>query len=196
MAEAEALARAGGVRAEDRHVVHMHDTPRRDFLTILTACTGAVGLSALAWPFIDALNPTRQSLATARPIVDVGGIAENTAMRFVWLGRPIYIRRLTAKQIADNRFVVPSSLPDPASYADRVKPGYENFVAVVGLNTGTPCELEGNSPAESRGPYDGWLCPCDGSVYDPLGRVRGGPAPRNLAIPRFSFLNDAQIQFG
>jgi ubiquinol-cytochrome c reductase iron-sulfur subunit len=159
------------------HVDHAeaHEAPRRDFLKILTLATGAVAAGAIAWPFIDALNPTREAAATAKPI---------------------NIRKLTAKQIADNQFVVPDSLPDPASYGDRVKPGYETFVVVVGLNTGIACELEGNNPTDTRGPFDGWLCPCDGSVYDPLGRVRSGPAPKNLAIPRFTFLNDTQIQLG
>ncbi len=169
---------------------------KRDFLKILTVAVGAVAVGATAWPFIDALNPNREEQAATRPIVDVGGIAENTAIRVVWLDQPIYIRKLTAQQIADNQFIVPSTLPDPAGYTDRVKPGYETFVVVVGLNTGIPCELLGNDPSDTRGPYDGWLCPCDGSVYDPLGRVRSGPAPKNLAIPRFTFLNATQIQFG
>jgi len=169
---------------------------RRDFLKILNVSAGAVAVGAIAWPFIDALSPSRQAMSVVRPIVDVSGIAANTALRFVWLGTPIYIRKLTDKQIADNQFVVPDTLPEPASYTDRVKPGYETIVVVIGLNTGTPCELLGNDPADPRGPFDGWSCPCDGSVYDPLGRVRGGPAPKNLAIPKFTFLNDAQIQFG
>jgi ubiquinol-cytochrome c reductase iron-sulfur subunit len=169
---------------------------RRDFLKILTIASGAIGAGALVWPFIDALNPDADEDAVARPIVNVGGIAENTAISVSWNGQPIFIRKLTAQQIADNQFIVPDTLPDPASYADRVKPGYETFVVVVGLNTGVPCEVIGNDPADARGPFDGWQCPCDGSVYDPLGRVRGGPAPRNLMIPRFTFLDDSQIQFG
>jgi ubiquinol-cytochrome c reductase iron-sulfur subunit len=169
---------------------------RRGFLKILTASAGVVGLAAVVWPFIDALGPDANSDAAAQLIVNVAGIAENSAITVTWAGLPIYIRKLTAKQVADNQFVVPDSLLDPASYTDRVKPGYGTFVVVVGLNTGVPCALEGNSPSDTRGPFDGWLCPCDGSVYDPLGRVRSGPAKRNLAIPRFTFLNDAQIQFG
>jgi len=172
------------------------DVVKRDFLKILTIAGGAVAAGAIAWPFIDALNPSAESLALARPIVEVGGIAPNTALRFVWLGLPIYIRKLTDKQIADNQFIVPASLPDPADYTSRVRPGYETFVVVVGLNTGVPCELLGNDPSDARGPYDGWSCPCDGSVSDPLGRVRLGPAARTLAIPKFTFLNDSQIQFG
>jgi len=184
MAEAEVLAH------EVEAVI------RRDFLKILTAATGAIGVAALAWPFIDALNPDADEQAIAHKIVNVGGIAENTAIAVTWNGLPIYIRKLTTKQIADNQFVVPSTLPDPANYADRVKPGYESFVVVIGLNTGTPCELLGNDPADARGPFDGWTCPCDGSVYDPLGRVRSGPATKNLEIPRFTFLDDTQIQLG
>jgi ubiquinol-cytochrome c reductase iron-sulfur subunit len=169
---------------------------RRDFLKILTIATGAVGAAAVLWPLIDALGPDADGDAAGHMIVNVAGIAENTGIAVTWNGLPIYIRKLTAKQISDNEFVVPGSLPDPASYTDRVTPGYESFVVVVGLNTGTPCELDGNNPSDPRGPYDGWLCPCDGSVYDPLGRVRSGPAQKNLAIPHFTFLNDAQIQFG
>ena len=93
MAGSEAIAHGGEGET--------HDASKRDFLKILTVSTGAVALGAIAWPFIDALNPTSESLALARPIVNVGGIAENTALRFVWLGQPIYIRKLTAKQIAD-----------------------------------------------------------------------------------------------
>jgi ubiquinol-cytochrome c reductase iron-sulfur subunit len=169
---------------------------RRDFLKILTVAAGAVGIGAVARPMIDALGPDADSDASGHLIVSVAGIAENTAIRILWAGLPIYIRKLTPKQIADNQFIVSDTLPDPASYTDRVKPGYETFAVVVGLNTAIPCELEGNAPSDTRGPFDGWSCPCDGSVYDPLGRVRGGPAKKNLAIPRFTFLNDAQIQFG
>jgi ubiquinol-cytochrome c reductase iron-sulfur subunit len=169
---------------------------RRDFLKILTISAGAIGAAAVLWPLISALGPDADGDAAAHLIVNVAGIAENTAITVTWGGLPIYIRKLTAKQIADNQFVVPDSLPDPADFTARVKPGFESFVVVVGLNTATPCELEGNSPADPRGNYDGWLCPCDGSQYDPLGRVRSGPARRNLAIPRFTFLNSAQIQFG
>jgi ubiquinol-cytochrome c reductase iron-sulfur subunit len=183
--------------AEASAVDHGADVAsRRDFLKILTVATGAVGAGALAWPFIDALNPDADSLAKERMIVNVGGIAENTGIAVTWNGLPIFIRKLTAKQIADNQFVVPDTLPDPASYTDRVKPGYETFVVVIGLNTGISCEVVGNDPADARGPFDGWECPCDGSVYDPLGRIRSGPAPKNLAIPRFTFLDDTQIQFG
>jgi ubiquinol-cytochrome c reductase iron-sulfur subunit len=174
-----------------------HDVgSRRDFLTVLTVAAGALGVAATVWPFIDALSPDADSAAAAHPVIDVAGIAENTGISVMWAGQPIFIRRLTKAQIEANRNVSPDSLPDPASYTDRTKPGYGDIVVVVGLNTASPCVLEGNDPSEPRGPLDGWISPCDGSVYDPLGRVRGGPAARNLPIPPFTFLDNAQIQLG
>ena len=34
-----------------------------------------------------------------------------------------------------------------------------------------------------KGEYDGWYCPCHGSHYDTSGRIRKGPAPKNLDVP-------------
>jgi len=169
---------------------------RRDFLRLLAMAGGAVGVASIIWPLIDALNPDAASEAQARPVITVSDIPENSAKTVQWGGVPVLIRRLTDKQIADAAVVAMADLPDPAALAARVAPGNGHFVVVVGLNTATPCALEGNSPAEPRGDYDGWVCPCDGSQYDALGRVRSGPARRNLAIPRFSFINPAQIQLG
>jgi ubiquinol-cytochrome c reductase iron-sulfur subunit len=173
-----------------------HGGSRRDFLTLLTAATGAVAAGTILWPVIDALNPDAASEGAAHLIVNVSDIAENTAKTVQWGGLPVTIRKLTAKETLDNQAVVPSSLPDPASFTDRVNAGYPSFVVVIGLNTAVPCALEGDSPAEPRGDFDGWVCPCDGSEYDPLGRVRKGPATKNLAIPRYTFINAAQIQLG
>ena len=173
-----------------------HGESRRDFLTLLAAATGAVAAGSILWPVIDALNPDAASDEAAHLIVDVADIAANTAKTVQWGGLPITIRKLSAADIAANQFVVTNSLPDPAGFADRVNAGYPDFVVVVGLNTGTPCALEGDAATDPRGDYNGWVCPCDGSEYDPLGRVRKGPAARNLAIPRYVFLNAAQIKLG
>jgi ubiquinol-cytochrome c reductase iron-sulfur subunit len=169
---------------------------RRDFLRILAMAGGAVGAASVAWPLIEALNPDAAGEAQARPIITVSDIPENSAKAVQWAGMPILIRRLTDAQIAAATVVAMADLPDPAQISSRVAPGNGHFVVVVGLNTGTPCRLEGDSPSDPRGNYDGWICPCDGSQYDVLGRVRSGPAKRNLAIPRFTFINDDQIQLG
>lgn len=169
---------------------------RRDFLRILAMAGGAVGTVTVIWPLIDALNPDAASTARARPIVTISDIAPDSVKTVQWVGLPVLIRRLTDKQLADEAAVAVSSLPDPASVASRVAPGNPHFVVVLGQNTGTPCELEGSNPGDSQGDYGGWVCPCDGSQYDVLGRVRVGPAHRNLVIPRFSFINPDQIQLG
>ena len=184
---AESTAKPGAVPAE---------ADRRDFLRILAMAGGAVGVASVIWPLVDALNPGDAAEAHAQPIITVSDIPENSAKRVYWADTPILIRRLTDKQIADASVVAMTDLPDPAEISTRVAPGNGHFVVVVGLNTGTPCELEGNSPSDPRGHYDGWVCPCDGSEYDVLGRVRSGPARRNLVIPRFTFINKAQIQLG
>lgn len=184
---AESTANANSAHGEES---------RRDFLRILAMAGGAVGVASVIWPLIDALNPGAVGEAQARPIITVSDIPENSAKTVQWAGLPVLIRRLTDKQIAENTVVAMSDLPDPERIAARVAPGNGHFVVVLGLNTGTPCQLEGNSPSDPRGDYDGWICPCDGSQYDPLGRVRSGPAKRNLAIPRFTFINPDQIQLG
>jgi ubiquinol-cytochrome c reductase iron-sulfur subunit len=173
-----------------------HGATRRDFLTLLTAATGAVAAGAILWPVIDALNPDAAAEGQAHLIVTVADIAEGTGKTVQWAGLPITIRKLSAAEIGANQFVVPDSLPDPASFTDRVNAGYPNFVVVVGLNTATPCTLEGDAASDPRGDFGGWVCPCDGSEYDPLGRVRKGPATKNLAIPHYTFLDAAQIKLG
>ncbi|NBO18756.1 MAG: ubiquinol-cytochrome c reductase iron-sulfur subunit, partial [Proteobacteria bacterium] len=42
----------------------------------------------------------------------------------------------------------------------------------------------------------GYFCPCHGSQYDTSGRIRKGPAPRNLDVPQYTFLNDNRIKIG
>ena len=47
-----------------------------------------------------------------------------------------------------------------------------------------------------KGDYDGWFCPCHGSHYDTAGRIRKGPAPTNLEIPKYEFVNSNTIKIG
>ncbi len=169
---------------------------RRDFLSILTMAGAAVISAAIIWPMLDALNPDAKSAARAYPIVNVADIPPNGGKTVDWNGVPVIIRRLTHKQMDEARAVAQEQLPDPASFMARVNHGYPDYVVVVGLNTGTACALEGNDPSAPRGPFGGWVSPCDGSQYDALGRLRAGPAPRNLAIPPYHFINAGQIQLG
>ena len=80
---------------------------------------------------------------------------------------------------------------DPTPETTRVQHGHEQWLVVVGICTHLGC-----IPLDKEGPYGGWKCPCHGSQYDALGRVRRGPAPANLPIPPYAFLNDTKIRIG
>mgnify|MGYP003974321739 FL=1 len=82
-----------------------------------------------------------------------------------------------------------SDLPDPESDEARVeKP---EWLILVGVCTHLGCV-----PLGQQGEFDGWFCPCHGSHYDTSGRIRKGPAPLNLPVPDYVFLDDNNIKIG
>ena len=83
-----------------------------------------------------------------------------------------------------------------ATDANRTKPGKENWLVAIGICTHLGCVPKGQAPADDKGLYGGWFCPCHGSMYDTAGRIRQGPAPRNLDIPPYDFIGDAKIRIG
>ena len=91
-----------------------------------------------------------------------------------------------------------AALPDRASAddANRVKKGYENWLVLVGICTHLGCIPKGQSLADSRGDFGGYFCPCHGSHYDTAGRIRKGPAPRNLEVPPYEFVSATKIKIG
>jgi len=168
------------------------DQSKRDFLYIATAAVGAVGVAGAIAPFINQLAPDAQTIAAGAPIdVDLGPVAEGQIMHVVWRSKPIFVRHLTAKEIDDTKQADWKTMIDPASDQSRVKDGHNQWLVVIGICTHLGC-----IPLDKQGPYEGWACPCHGSLYDPLGRVRRGPAPANLVIPPYAFLNDTKIRIG
>jgi ubiquinol-cytochrome c reductase iron-sulfur subunit len=162
---------------------------RRDFLYIATGAVAAVGVAAAVWPLINQMSPDASTLALASTEVDIAAIPEGQIVTIKWRGKPVFIRHRTAKEIADSEAVNLASLPDPQADSARVqKP---QWLIVVGVCTHLGCIPMGHS-----GEYDGWFCPCHGSVYDTSGRIRSGPAPRNLEVPVYSFLTDTQVKIG
>jgi ubiquinol-cytochrome c reductase iron-sulfur subunit len=165
---------------------------RRDFLYVATGSIAAVGAAAVAWPLISQLNPDASTVAAGAPIeVDLSPIAEGQDIKVFWRGKPIYISHRTKKQIDDARNVNVASLPDPESDQARVKEGHDQWLVVIGICTHLGC-----IPIAHQGAYDGFFCPCHGSVYDTSGRIRQGPAPANLPVPPYAFLSDTKIQIG
>ncbi len=164
---------------------------RRDFLYIATGAFGAVGAAALAWPFIDQMNPDATALALASTEVDLSSLEEGQSMTVKWRGKPIFIRYRTQTEIDEARAVDVATLRDPQTDEERTKPGKEQWLIMIGICTHLGCV-----PLGEQGDYDGWFCPCHGSHYDSAGRIRQGPAPLNLELPPYEFLSDTLIKIG
>ena len=165
---------------------------RRDFLYVATGSVGAVGAAAAAWPLIAQMNPDASTIAAGAPIeVDLAPIAQGQAIKVFWRGKPIFVSHRTKKEIEDARGVNVASLPDPQSDEQRVKKGYDQWLVVIGICTHLGC-----IPIARQGEYNGFFCPCHGSLYDTSGRVRRSPAPSNLPLPPYEFLSDTKIRIG
>ena len=180
---------------------HGHSEPtRRDFLMVATGALGAVGAAAVAWPFINNLNPAADTLALASIEVNVKPIEVGQAITVSWRGKPVFIRHRTAKDIKEAEAVPMSELPDPETDSSRVtdsaKKVRPEWLIMIGVCTHLGCVPLGNKPGQDKGPYDGWYCPCHGSAYDTSGRIRKGPAPLNLVIPQYLFLSDSLVRIG
>ena len=166
---------------------------RRDMLFIATGAAAAVGAGAVAWPLINQMNPDASTIAAGAPIdVDLSAIAEGAIVTVKWRGKPIFVRHRTKKEIEEAGTVNVASLPDPQTDAQRVKK--PEWLVVIGVCTHLGCIPLGT--AGSRGEYDGWFCPCHGSVYDTSGRIRKGPAPKNLEVPTYAFASDTKVTIG
>jgi ubiquinol-cytochrome c reductase iron-sulfur subunit len=165
---------------------------RRDFLYIATGAVGAVGVAATLVPLIAQMNPDASTIAAGAPVeVDLGPIAEGQVVKVFWRSKPIFINHRTKKEIEEAQNVNVNSLPDPQADKDRVKPGKEQWQVLIGICTHLGC-----IPLAHQGNYNGYFCPCHGSVYDTSGRIRQGPAPKNLPPPPYKFLTDSRIRIG
>ena len=162
---------------------------RRDMLFIANGAVAAVGVGALAWPLISQMNPDASTLALASTEVDISSIPEGGILTVKWRGKPVFVRHRTKKEIEEAANVKAADMPDPQADSARVKK--PEWLVVVGVCTHLGCVPLGHS-----GDYDGWFCPCHGSVYDTSGRIRKGPAPRNLEVPAYAFLSETKLQIG
>jgi ubiquinol-cytochrome c reductase iron-sulfur subunit len=164
---------------------------RRDFIVLTASAVAGVGAASFAWPLIDSLNPSADVLALASTEVDVSSITVGQSVRVMWRGKPVFIRRRTAEEVETARAEQVSTLPHPETDQERVKEGKDEWLVVLGICTHLGCVPLGN-----KGDYGGWFCPCHGSHYDTSGRIRKGPAPENLAVPPYEFVNDSIIKIG
>jgi ubiquinol-cytochrome c reductase iron-sulfur subunit len=167
---------------------------RRDFLQMSGAAMGAVGAACFAAPLVNSLNPAQDTLALATVEVDVSDLAPGQAKTEMWQGKPVFIKHRTAEEIAEAKADDSATLIDPEMDADRVTK--EQWLVVIGICTHLGCIPSGQKATDAHGDYDGWFCPCHGSHYDTSGRIRKGPAPKNLAVPPYEFISDTLIKIG
>ena len=146
---------------------------RRDFLQLATGAFGAVGVAAVAWPFIQQMNPAADTLALATIEVDISKIAVGQAIKVKWRGKPVFIRHRTAKEIETAASAKPAELIDPEE--DKARAPKPEWLVLVGVCTHLGCIPLGTSQGEAKGDFNGWFCPCHGSHYDTSGRIRKGP---------------------
>ena len=182
---------------------------RRDFLVIAGSAFAAVGAASLIWPFVDQMNPDAGAQALASIEVDLSPVKEGQAITVMWRGKPVFIRNRTPEEIEQAKAVALADLPDPtlratktiagtapATDANRTIAGQENWLVMVGICTHLGCIPKGQSHGDTKGDFGGWFCPCHGSHYDTAGRIRKGPAPRNLDVPPYAFVSDTKIKIG
>jgi ubiquinol-cytochrome c reductase iron-sulfur subunit len=180
-----------------------HAGTRRDFLYYATAGAGAVATGAAVWPLVNQMNPSADVQALASIFVDVSTVEVGTQLTVKYLGKPVFIRRRSEEEIEAGRATPLADLVDPLSENPN-KPGSDasdvnrtmdeagEWLVMIGVCTHLGCVPIG----DKAGDFGGWFCPCHGSHYDSAGRIRRGPAPRNLDIPVASFIDDVTIRLG
>ncbi|ALO40839.1 ubiquinol-cytochrome c reductase iron-sulfur subunit [Pseudoalteromonas phenolica] len=184
------------------------DNSRRRFLTIATSVVGGVGAAGAAVPFIASWNPSERAKSAGAPVeVDISKLEPGQLIRVEWRGKPVWVINRTPKMLEQMK-AHEGQLRDPQSeepqQLDSAKNEYrskrpEIFVA-VGICTHLGCSpsfLNGGFGEYVEGTESGFFCPCHGSKFDMAGRVfQAVPAPLNLEIPPYTFIDDTTILVG
>ncbi len=163
---------------------------RRDFILTATTAAGAVGVGAAVWPLIDQMNPDASVKALASTEVDISSVQPGQSITVLWRGKPVFIKHRTSEEIEEARKVNLKELKHPEKDEDRAKK--PEWLVTLGICTHLGCV-----PLTNKGDYEGgWFCPCHGSHYDTSGRIRSGPAPTNLEVPEYTFVDSNTIKIG
>ena len=162
---------------------------RRDFIYTLTASLGVLGAGASVWPIVSQMNPDSSVKAMSTVEVDISKVDKGKEITVMWRGKPVFIKRRTEDEITKARNISIGELPHPETDKKRVIK--DEWLVVVGICTHLGCV-----PINGKGEYGGWFCPCHGSHYDTSGRIRKGPAPTNLEVPKYKFVGNDKIIIG
>ena len=180
----------------DALIAHDGGVRRRDFINIGAVSMLGVGAGVVAIPLVNQMNPSADVLAEATTEIDLAAITEGQAIKAIFRKQPLFVRHLTAKEMAEANAVPVSTLRDPQTLAQRTKPGKAQWLITMGVCTHLGCVPLGAAEGENKGEFGGYFCPCHGSVYDTAGRIRKGPAPKNLMVPDLVFRSDTTVEVG
>ncbi|MGB0907421.1 MAG: ubiquinol-cytochrome c reductase iron-sulfur subunit [Maricaulaceae bacterium] len=172
------------------------DEGKRDFIYIATGAVAAAGAANLVWPFVSQMGMAGDTLAAGSIEIDLTKVAEGAQLKTLWRGKPVFVRHRTAKEIKAAVETDVADCPDPATDDSRLvaKPDGSldaKYLVMIGV-----CTHFGCVPVGEAGDFDGWYCPCHGSHYDTAGRIRKGPAPKNMEIPPYEYISDTVIKVG
>lgn len=169
---------------------------RRDFINVAAASFAGVGAVSVALPLINQMNPSADVLAEASTEVDLSAIQPGQAIKTIFRKQPLFVRHLTPTEVADAEKAATSDLRDPQTLEERTKAGKKQWLVTMGVCTHLGCVPLGAAAGEVKGEFGGYFCPCHGSHYDTAGRIRKGPAPKNLEVPAYEFTSDTAITVG
>jgi len=183
---------------------------RRRFLTASATVVGGVGVAYLAVPFIAAWSPSERAQAAGAPVeADISKLDPGAMMTMEWRGKPVWLIRRTDRMLEALPTLNPL-LRDPNSEVAEQQPEYAQneyrsikpaLLVLVGICTHLGCSptYRPDFAPPDLGPdwKGGFFCPCHGSRFDLAGRVfQGVPAPTNLEVPPYQFLDDTRVLIG
>lgn len=169
---------------------------RRNFLHLTAGAMGLFGAGAASWMLLDTMNPAADAVADVTVQLDWKSMKPSERASVI-LNRPrnlVFVYRRSVEELKEIRAEDWRNLRDPESDESRVKKGQDEWLVVHGVCTRLGCTLLGNGTAEPKGRWGGWFCNCCGSAFDRSGRVRSGPAPKNMTVMDYEFFTDHLIR--
>ena len=165
---------------------------RKVFSYLMTAtvgATGAITAKSAVTKLVASLSASKDVLALSKVEVKLDEIPPGKNAVIKWRGKPLFVRHRTEQEIESVNNVNLADLRDPEADTDRAKK--PEWLVLVGVCTHLGCV-----PISHKGEFNGYYCPCHGSHYDASGRARKGPAPKNLEVPNYEFMDDSTIVVG
>lgn len=164
------------------------DSSRKAFTYLVVGGTSVpfvYGAKSVVTQFISSMSASADVLAMAKIEVKLADIPEGKNVTFKWRGKPLFVKHRSEQEVSAEQDVDMASLRDPQHDSDRVQ--QDKWLVLIGVCTHLGCV-----PIANAGEYGGYYCPCHGSHYDGSGRIRKGPAPLNLEVPQYEFIDGGE----